>query len=233
MITPRPGNERGHTQWGWLDSYHTFSFGEYYDPRFNGFQGLRVINEDRIEPGRGFGTHPHRDMEIVTLVLEGALEHRDSLGTGSIIRPGDVQRMTAGTGITHSEYNQSGTEPVHLVQIWILPERLGLEPGYEQRSFSEVDRTGRLCLVASRDGRDGSVTVRQNIGLYTGLLEPGTEVFHQLQPGRNAWLQILRGSVMTNRDIPLQAGDGGAVSNEEKVRLKATAVAEVLLFDLP
>jgi redox-sensitive bicupin YhaK (pirin superfamily) len=231
MITVRPTSERGHVARGWLDSYFTFSFADYHDPRHMGFRSLRVINEDRVQPGTGFGMHPHRDMEILTYVLEGALEHRDSLGTGSVIRPGDVQRMSAGTGIVHSEANPSSSEPVHLLQIWILPERAGIAPGYEQRAFPEDERRGRLRLLASRDGREGSLTIHQDTELYATLLAAGESVTHHLRPDRHAWVQVARGAVTLNGK-PLRAGDGAAVSDEEVVTLSASEGSEVLLFDL-
>jgi hypothetical protein len=231
MVTVRPSAERGRADHGWLVSRHTFSFADYYDPRHMGFRSLRVINEDRVEPGKGFPTHAHRDMEIVTYVLTGALEHKDSMGNGSIIRPGDVQRMTAGTGVTHSEYNPSSTEPVHFLQIWILPERDGLPPSYEQRTFPADEKRGALRLVASRPGRDGSVTVNQDVELLAALLDPGDEVVHPLAHGRHAWVQVARGGVTLN-GTPLAAGDGAALSDERQVTLAATAPSEVLLFDL-
>lgn len=231
MITIRRANERGQTQWGWLDSRHSFSFGEYYDPENLGFRSLRVLNEDWVQPGRGFGTHPHRDMEIITYVLEGALEHSDSMGNGSIMRPGEVQRMTAGTGITHSEYNPSKSEPVHLLQIWLLPERRSLTPSYEQRNFQPAQKQGRLVLAASRDGRQGSVTVHQDTDLFVTRLNAGQQVEHRLQPGRHAWVQVASGTVGVN-DEKLFAGDGAAASSEVDLRLKAESTSEVLLFDL-
>ena len=231
MITRRPSQERGHAQHGWLDSYHTFSFADYHDPRHMGFRTLRVINEDRVQPGKGFGTHPHRDMEIISYVLEGALAHKDSLGTGSVIRPGEVQRMSAGTGVTHSEFNSSQTELVHFLQIWILPERTGLPPGYEQRAFPTAEKQGELRLVASRDGREGSVTIHQAVDLYASLLAPGEVVTHPLSRGHHAWVQVARGSIMLN-DSPLSAGDGAAVSDETRLTVTATDQAEVLLLDL-
>jgi len=231
MISVRRSNERGHADRGWLDSYHTFSFAEYYDPAFMGFRSLRVINEDWIAPGRGFGTHPHNDMEIVTYVVEGALAHKDSTGTEEVIRPGEVQRMTAGTGIAHSEYNGSTTDPVHLLQIWMLPEREGLRPGYEQRAFPEEEKRGTLRVVASRDGREGSVTVHQDVSLFSGLLQPGETVTYRLQPGRHAWLQVVGGAVTLNGQ-PLSAGDGAAVSEEEALEIAGREPAEILLFDL-
>src|SRR5207247_2933582 len=195
MIAVRPSAERGRSELGWLSSRHTFSFADYLDPRHMGFRSLRVINEDRVQPGAGFPTHGHRDMEIVTYVVAGALEHKDSLGTGSVIRPGEVQRMTAGTGVTHSEYNPSRIEPVHFLQIWLLPERQGLTPGYEQQAFSAAEMQGRLRLVASRDGRDGSVTVHQDARILAARLAPGDELVHSLAPSRHAWVQVVRGAL--------------------------------------
>jgi hypothetical protein len=231
MITRRPSHERGHTQLNWLDSRHTFSFDRYYDPDFMGFRALRVINEDWVQPGQGFGTHPHRDMEIITYVLDGALEHRDSLGTGSVIHPGDGQRMTAGTGIRHSEYNHSSTEPVHLLQIWILPEQRGLEPGYEQKQFPIENKRGQWCLLASHDGRDGSVTVYQDVSLSVTILEPGEHISYSLKPDRHAWVQVARGAVTLN-GAPFNQGDGAAISEEDRLEFSATEPAELLLFDL-
>jgi redox-sensitive bicupin YhaK (pirin superfamily) len=231
MIQIRGADERGHARHGWLESYHTFSFADYHDPRFMGFRRLRVINEDRVQPGQGFGTHPHRDMEIVTYVLEGALEHRDSLGNGSVIRPGEVQRMSAGTGVTHSEFNHSKDQLVHFLQIWILPERGGLPPSYEQHAFSESERKDRLRLVVSRDAREGSLTIHQDVDLLATLLSAGSEVRHALRPGRHAWVQVARGDVLLNGHR-LDAGDGAAVSDESSVRLEAQETAEALLFDL-
>lgn len=231
MVQVRRSEERGHAQHGWLDSYHTFSFGHYYDPKHMGFRSLRVINQDRVEPGRGFGTHPHHDMEIISYVVKGALAHRDSTGTEEVIRPGEVQRMSAGTGIAHSEYNASQTDPVHFLQIWIEPERKGLEPGYEQRAFPEVEKRGKLRLVASRDGREGSVTVHQDAALFVAVLEAGERVTHALAPARHAWLQVVRGTVTLNDQV-LHAGDGAAVSEEAALAITGQEPAEVLLFDL-
>jgi quercetin 2,3-dioxygenase len=231
MILVRKSAERGHFDHGWLDTRHTFSFGRYYDPRQMGFRSLRVINEDWVKPGKGFGTHPHEDMEIVTYVLDGGLAHRDSLGTGSVIRPGELQRMTAGTGITHSEFNPSATEPVHLYQIWLEPEREGLEPSYEQREFPEPERKNRLRLVASPDGSDGSLTIRQDARLFLATLDGERSVTHQLSPGRHAWLQMLRGKVILN-GVSLSAGDGAAVSQEPELAIRSDGASEVLLFDL-
>jgi redox-sensitive bicupin YhaK (pirin superfamily) len=231
MITLRPSAERGRSELGWLSSRFTFSFADYLDPRHMGFRSLRVINEDRVQPGAGFPTHGHRDMEIVTYIVEGALEHRDSLGTGSVIRPGEVQRMTAGTGVTHSEYNPSRSEPVHLLQIWILPERQGLPPSYEQRAFPPVEMQGQLRLVASRDGRDGSVTMHQDARLFAARLAAGDEVVHRPPPGRHAWVQVVRGSLALN-GTTLGQGDGAAVSDEAHLDLRAHEPAEILLFEL-
>ncbi len=231
-IVVRRASERGHADHGWLDTWHTFSFADYYDPRFMGFRGLRVINEDVVAPGTGFPTHGHRDMEILTYVLEGALEHRDSLGTGSVIRPGEVQRMSAGTGVRHSEANPSATAPVHLLQIWIEPAVAGITPGYEQKAFGDAERRGRLRLVASPDGADGSLTIHQDARLYATLLGPGQEVVHALAPGRHAWVQVARGALAL-ADRRLGAGDGAAISGEPAVTLAAAEDAEALLFDLP
>jgi redox-sensitive bicupin YhaK (pirin superfamily) len=231
MLTIRRSHERGHANHGWLDSHHTFSFADYHDPRYMGFRTLRVINEDRVAAGKGFGTHPHRDMEIISYVLDGALEHRDSMGTGSVIRPGDVQRMSAGTGVTHSEFNHSKTEGVHFLQIWILPEARGSAPGYEQKRFEPAERQGKLRLIAARDGRDGAVTVHQDVSLYAALLAPGDTVRHAFAPGRQGWLQIARGAVKIG-DATLQAGDGAAIQQTEQVEITATEATELLLFDL-
>lgn len=232
MITIRPANARGVANFGWLDSRHTFSFGEYYDPNHMGFADLRVINEDKVSPGKGFGTHGHRDMEIISYVLDGALEHKDNIGNGSVIRPGDVQRMSAGTGIMHSEYNSSSTDPVHFLQIWLLPEQKGIEPGYEQKTFTPEEKHGTLRLVGSRDGRDGSVTIHQDVNLYATSLHEGETVNHQLADGRVAWVQVARGSVQLN-DQSLTAGDGAAIAQLEQIALQGTSNdAEVLLFDM-
>jgi len=231
MITIRRSEDRGLAEHGWLTSQHTFSFADYYDPGHMGFRDLRVINEDWVAPGKGFPTHPHRDMEIITYVLDGALEHKDSMGNGSVIRPNEVQRMTAGTGVTHSEQNASRTEAVHLLQIWILPERGDLRPSYEQRLFSIDEKRGRLRLVASRDGREGSVTVHQDAALFASVLEPGQEVVHALARGRHAWVQVARGAV-TVGDSALEEGDAAAVSDEAGVTIRAREPSEILLFDL-
>ncbi len=227
----RRSGERGAANFGWLDSKHSFSFGQYYDPAHLGFGPLRVINDDRVVGGGGFPTHPHSDMEIVSYVLDGALEHKDSLGTGSVIRPGDVQRMSAGTGIRHSEFNASKTEPVHFLQIWIVPERKGLVPGYEQKSFSESEKRGQLRLVGSRDGRDGSVTIHRDVDFYATVLGPGDTVCHQMAAGRVAWAQVARGTVVLNEQN-LTEGDGVAVESPQALRFAGVENAEVLLFDM-
>jgi quercetin 2,3-dioxygenase len=231
MITIRPGNERGGGDYGWLNTHHTFSFDQYYDQRFMGFRSLRVINEDFVQPGHGFPMHPHRDMEIITYLLEGELEHNDSMGNGSIIRPGDGQRMSAGRGVRHSEANPSKTEAAHLLQIWILPSERGLEPSYEQKAFPAAEKRGKLRLIAGPDGKDGSVTIHQDARLYVALLSPGQQVQHDLAPGRYAWLQVAKGAVELNGK-PLSQGDGAAVSEEPKLTIKGTEDAEILLFDL-
>jgi len=230
MITLRKAAERGHFDFGWLDTSHTFSFGEYFDPEHMGFRALRVINDDLIAPGRGFGTHGHRDMEIVSWIAEGSLEHRDSLGNGSVIRPGDLQRMSAGTGVQHSEFNPSPSERTRLVQIWILPRQRGLAPSYEQRQFPAAERTNRLRLVAG-DGRDGSVRVHQDVDLWTALLEPGRGVAHEFRAGRHGWLQVIRGELDLG-GLELARGDGVALSDERSVEVRAKSAAEILLFDL-
>jgi redox-sensitive bicupin YhaK (pirin superfamily) len=230
-ITVRPSRERGHTRLGWLESAHTFSFNNYLDPQHMGFRQLRVINDDWVEPGEGFGMHAHRDMEIITYVLEGALEHRDSAGHGSVIRPGDVQRMSAGTGISHSEYNHSPTAPVHLLQIWILPAQRGLTPGYEQRSFAPEALQGQWAVIANREGRGGAVTVHQDVDLLVTRLDPGARAAYHLRSGRHAWVQVARGGVLLN-EVALHAGDGAAVSGITTLEVVASEPAEVLLFDL-
>ena len=229
MITIRKAEARGHFDHGWLDTYHTFSFADYYDPDFMGFRALRVINDDRVAPGRGFGTHGHRDMEIVTYVIEGALAHRDSMGTGSIIHPGEVQRMSAGTGVMHSEMNASLEEPVRLLQIWILPERRGITPGYEQKEFSEEERRGKLRLVAAHDAREGAVKIHQEVSVYASLLN-GEAVTHEFAPDRYGWLQVARGNVELNGQ-KLKEGDGAAIADERSVSISGSD-AEILLFDL-
>lgn len=231
MITIRKSDDRGASNFGWLDSKHTFSFGHYYDPANMGFGKLRVINEDIVEGGAGFGTHPHDNMEIISYVLDGALAHKDSLGTGSVIRPGDVQRMSAGTGIAHSEFNASPKDPVHFLQIWVLPEQRDLEPSYEQKSFPAEQRRGSLALVGARDGRDGAVTIHQDLDLFVADLQKGDTVSHALRPSRKAWVQVTRGSVSVNGSA-IGAGDGAALTDEAEVRIAANDNAEVLLFDL-
>lgn len=231
MITVRHNDDRGRSRFDWLDSRHTFSFGDYYDPQHMGFSYLRVINEDRVAPGAGFGTHSHRDMEIITYVLEGALAHKDSTGTSSVIRVGDVQRMTAGTGIRHSEYNASQTEPVHFLQIWIIPDEAGLKPGYEQRSFDLQKGSGSWILVAAPEARDGAVKVHQDAELSLAVLPRGEKLSYSLKPGRRAWLQVARGKATLN-GTALEAGDGAAISEESLLKIKALEDAEILAFDL-
>jgi redox-sensitive bicupin YhaK (pirin superfamily) len=231
QATLRKSEDRGSANFGWLDSKHSFSFGSYYDPRHMGFGPLRVINEDQVAPGGGFPTHPHGDMEIISYVLQGALQHRDSLGTGSVIRPGDVQRMTAGTGIRHSEFNASKTEPVHFLQIWIIPERKALEPSYEQKTFGLSEKAGQLRLVGSRHGREGSVVIHQDVDLYASVLESGQRVSHTLAARRIAWVQVARGSILLNGES-LQAGDGLAIETAGELQLEGRENAEVLLFDM-
>jgi redox-sensitive bicupin YhaK (pirin superfamily) len=231
MINKRPAAERGHADHGWLDTWHTFSFAGYHDPRYMGFQALRVINEDRVEPGRGFGTHPHDNMEILTYVIEGELEHKDSMGNGSIIRPGDVQHMSAGSGVTHSEFNPSRTDAVHLLQIWIIPERRGTPPSYSQAHFPAEQLRQGWKLVASRDGRDGSVSLLRDVDLYAARLEPGQAVEMPLRPGRHAWLQIVEGTVSLN-GYELETSDGAAISEESRLVVAASRPSHLLLFDL-
>jgi redox-sensitive bicupin YhaK (pirin superfamily) len=231
MITIRKSNERGHADHGWLDTRFTFSFADYFDEEHIQFRTLRVMNDDRVAGGGGFPMHPHRDMEIVTYVLEGALEHRDSMGNGSVIKPGDVQYMSAGTGVTHSEFNASKSEPVHLYQIWMMPDKRGHKPAYDQKTFTDADKRGKLRLVASPDGREGSVKIRQNNELYATVLGAGDSVKHTLKPERHAYVQVARGSVKLNGKA-LATGDGAAISAEKSVELTGLDNAEVLLFDL-
>jgi quercetin 2,3-dioxygenase len=231
MITIRPADQRGHANHGWLDTYHTFSFADYYDPRHMGFHGLRVINDDTVAAGRGFGTHPHRDMEIITYVLAGAVKHNDSMGTGSVIRPGDVQRMSAGTGVAHSEYNASSSEPLHLLQIWIEPAKRGIEPSYEQKSFARAEKQGKFRVVASPDGRAGSISIHADALVHAGLFEAGESAELNLNPERHAWVHVARGSVSVNGKT-LSAGDGAAVSQESTLRVEGLDAGEVLVFDL-
>jgi redox-sensitive bicupin YhaK (pirin superfamily) len=230
MLRIRKSQERGHGDHGWLDTRHTFSFADYYDPAHTGFRSLRVMNEDRVAPGQGFGRHPHRDMEILSYVLEGVLEHRDSLGTGAVIRPGELQRITAGTGVWHSEYNPSVGEAVHFYQVWLLPETKGLPPGYEQKRFGREGRLGQFQRVASPDGRDGSLTVRQDADVYLAELNENALV-HKLRSGRHAWVQVVRGNVLVN-GASLSAGDGAAISDESTLTLGPSGPGEVMLFDL-
>jgi redox-sensitive bicupin YhaK (pirin superfamily) len=231
MVTIRRAEARGRTRLGWLDSRHTFSFGDYHDPAQMGFRSLRVINDDLVMPGMGFGTHPHRDMEIITYILEGALRHEDSMGNGSVIRPGDVQRMSAGTGVRHSEQNASDRERVHLLQIWVLPHTVGLEPEYEQKAFSDDERRGQFRLIASEDGREGSVLVHQDVSLFASILPAGEDIEHVMDQKRYAWIQIARGAIRVNGDRADQ-GDGVVVIGESSLRIHAEEGAEVLLFDL-
>jgi len=231
MITIRKSEDRGHFDFGWLDTYHTFSFDQYYDPAHTHWRSLRVMNEDRVQPAHGFPTHSHRDMEIITYILAGALEHRDSMGNGSVIRPGDVQRMSAGLGVSHSEFNPSEAEPVHLLQIWILPQSHGLPPGYEEKHFSDEERRGGLRLIASSDGRDGSVTIHQDAQVYATVLDTGQTAVHSLDENRYAWVQVARGTIRLD-EVELKQGDGAAVRQESELVITAHDQAEVLLFDL-
>jgi redox-sensitive bicupin YhaK (pirin superfamily) len=231
MLAIRRAGERGHFDHGWLSTYHTFSFADYYDPAHMGFRGLRVINEDRVQPGKGFGTHPHRDMEIISYVLEGGLEHRDSMGNGSVIRPGEIQRMSAGTGITHSEFNVSTNELVHFLQIWLVPTQRGIEPGYEQKAIDRNEQNGRLRLVASPDGKDGSVVIHADARVYAGLFENGAKAEFVIPQGRHAWVHIARGEASINGHA-LSAGDGAALSDEPTVKVEGVDASEVLAFDL-
>ena len=232
MIEIRRGAERGHAQHGWLDSFHSFSFADYHDPEHMGYGPLRVINEDRVQPGQGFGTHGHRDMEIISYVLEGGLAHKDSMGNGSVIRPGDVQRMSAGTGVMHSEFNASDRDPVHFLQIWIEPATRGAKPGYEEKRFEPEAKRGRLRLIGSPDGRDGSVTIRQDVFLYAALVDGDEVVEHRPASGRRSYVHVVRGEVAVNGN-PLVQGDALKLSGEQVVRLEQGRGAEVLLFDLP
>ncbi len=231
MMAVRHAEERGVANFGWLKSRHTFSFGHYHDPQFMGFGPLRVINEDQVQPGRGFDTHGHQDMEIISYVLKGAMAHKDSMGTGSVIRPGDVQRMSAGTGVRHSEYNASDSDPQHFLQIWIIPERNGLEPSYEQKTFTDEDKNGQLRLVGSRDGRDGSVTIHQDVDLYAARVADTDSVTYQLPAGRKGWVQVAYGDVQLN-DEALSAGDGVALEGPCSIAFSARTATEILLFDM-
>jgi len=230
MITLRKAGERGHASFDWLNTWYTFSFADYHDDRHMGFRALRVINDDTIAGGGGFGTHPHRDMEIITYVLSGALEHRDSMGNGRIIRPGEIQYMAAGTGVAHSEFNPSPTEPVHLLQIWILPDRKGAKPTYAEKSFAKA-APGKFYLTASKSGRDGSIPINQDMDVFIGKLGVGDKISHKLQPGRHAWLQVAEGEMELN-GLPLKAGDGAALSGKTSVQLTGKSAAQVILFDL-
>jgi redox-sensitive bicupin YhaK (pirin superfamily) len=231
MLTIRPASERGRAQHGWLDSHHSFSFANYFDPKHMGFRALRVINEDRVLASKGFGTHSHRDMEIISYVLEGGLAHRDSLGTGSVIRPGDVQRMSAGTGVSHSELNASQTEPVHFLQIWLLPTQRDIPPSYEQKTFSEAEKRGRLRAVVSPDGRDGSVTIHSDVVMYAGLFDSAESTKLTLAHGRHVWVQVARGTLRVNGET-LASGDGAALSDVTELHVEGIDNAEVLVFDL-
>jgi redox-sensitive bicupin YhaK (pirin superfamily) len=231
MLTIRHAHERGHARHGWLDSHHTFSFADYYDPKHMGFRALRVINEDRVEPSQGFGTHGHRDMEIISYVLEGGLKHKDSMGNGSVIRPGDVQRMSAGTGVMHSEHNASASEGVHFLQIWLLPAQQGIQPGYEQKTFEDAQKRGQLLLVAAPDAADGALTIHSDARVYSGLFDAGERAELSLAEGRHAWVQVARGKVRVNGS-ELSAGDGAALSDERTLRIEGVDGAEVLVFDL-
>jgi quercetin 2,3-dioxygenase len=231
MITVRKSHERGHAEHGWLDSFHTFSFADYYDPAHMGFRALRVINEDRVAGGQGFGKHSHRDMEIISYVLEGRLEHKDSMGTGEVIRPDDVQRMSAGTGVVHSEFNASPRDPVHFLQIWLVPDRRGIAPSYEQKTFRRQDKIGRLRLVASPDGADGSVTIHSDATMLAGVFDAGQTAEHALAPGRHAWVHVARGNARVN-GTDVAAGDAVALSQERTVRIEGIDASELLVFDL-
>ncbi len=231
MIDVRKASDRGHANHGWLDSHHTFSFADYYDPAHMGFRALRVINEDRVEAGRGFGSHPHRDMEIISYVLDGSLAHKDSMGTGAVIRPGDVQRMSAGTGVVHSEHNASNADPVHFLQIWLVPDQRGIKPGYEQKSFTDADKRGQLRIVASRDARDGSISINTDASVYAGIFGAGQTAELPIGKGRHAWVQVVSGRVRVNGS-ELAAGDGAAMSEEPTIKVEGIDEAELLAFDL-
>jgi len=231
MIRKRPSEERGHANHGWLDTYHTFSFAGYYDPDHMGFRSLRVMNDDTVQPGAGFGTHSHNNMEIVSYVVDGALEHKDSMGIGSVLHPGDVQRMSAGTGVTHSEFNHSHSDPLRFLQIWVLPAKSGIEPSYEEKRFEEKDKRGRFRLIVSPDGQDDSLHIHQQVKIYASVLEPGNEIQHEVAGDRHAWIQVIHGRVELNGE-ELGRGDGAAVSHERRLNLLGLDAAEVLLFDL-
>jgi redox-sensitive bicupin YhaK (pirin superfamily) len=231
MIALRKSNARGHANHGWLDTHYSFSFSNYYDPRFMGFRSLRVINEDRVAPAQGFGTHGHNDMEILTYVVSGSLEHRDSMGNGEVIHPNEWQRMSAGTGVRHSEFNASESEPVHLLQIWLLPERENITPSYEQKLFAPEDKTGKLKLVASSDARENSLKIHQDVSLYNGILQAGDKIEQKLAAGRGAWIQVIKGEITVNNS-KMQAGDGAAITDEEVLIIESDQESEILLFDL-
>jgi quercetin 2,3-dioxygenase len=231
MLTVRRAEDRGHEDHGWLDTRHTFSFADYYDPKHMGFRSLRVINDDRVQPGRGFGSHGHRDMEIVSYVLEGALEHKDSMGTGSVIRPGDVQRMSAGTGVVHSEYNASKTEPVHFLQIWVVPDKTGIAPSYEQKTFSAEDRRAKWKLLVAPRGEDGSVAIHADARIYAAVLTEGDTLEHMVDPRRHTWIHVARGRLKAG-GVDLKAGDGAWSSDVQSIRFEGAEQGEVLVFDL-
>lgn len=231
MTSVRLSNDRGQADHGWLQSFHSFSFGDYFDEQHMAFGPLRVINEDRVQPGAGFGTHGHRDMEIISYVLSGQLAHKDSIGNGSVIRPGDVQRMSAGTGVAHSEFNASRTDPVHFLQIWILPEARGIAPSYEQKTFSAEEKRGRLRLIGARDGRDGAITIHRDVDFYAGLFDGGERATHAVHAGRLAWVQVARGEIALNGEL-LRAGDGAALKDVEIIEFDGRSEAEVLVFDM-
>jgi quercetin 2,3-dioxygenase len=231
MITVRKAADRGHARHGWLDSHHTFSFADYHDPRHMGFRSLRVINDDRVEAGQGFGTHGHRDMEIISYVLDGALAHKDSMGTGEVIKPGDVQRMSAGTGVAHSEFNPSKAEEVHFLQIWIMPRQRGIAPSYEQKRFTDAEKAGRLRLVAAADGRDGALSINADASVYAGLFDRGQRAELAIAAGRGAWVQVARGKVRVNGQA-LEEGDGLSLTDEPTVTIEGIDNAEILVFDL-
>lgn len=232
MIKVRKSKDRGHAHHGWLDTYYTFSFANYYDPEFTGFRDLLVINEDRIQPAKGFGKHPHQDMEIITYVLEGELEHKDSMGNGSVIRPGDVQRMSAGRGVMHSEFNHSQVNPVHLLQIWITPRQEGLDPSYEEKRFLTEQKRNRMLLIVSANGQDGSVRINQDAQVFASVLDQGKSTTYDFELGRHGWIQVTRGSIKAN-GVYLEAGDGAAISDERQVEVSAGENSEFLFFDLP
>ncbi|MDJ0554529.1 MAG: pirin family protein [Microcoleaceae cyanobacterium MO_207.B10] len=231
MISLRKAQARGHANYGWLNTYHTFSFANYFDPQYMGFRSLRVINEDTVSPGKGFGTHGHRDMEIITYVLEGALEHKDSFGNGAVLHPGEVQHMSAGTGIMHSEYNHSKSDPVHFLQIWLLPDTKGIKPTYDQEAFDIAKNSGQLKLVAAKDGRNGAIKVNQDVDLFAGILKKGDSISYSLASNRHGWIQVARGEINLN-ELSVEVGDGVALSDINEITIEARSDAEILLFDL-